>query len=99
MHDKLKCGCKEKCTCTHLHVQVDADNTSEKMEQTGTWVHQVAQAMEETRNKKKKAQDAKRIRGIVHENDKSKGTRHLPGEMGTPRWKGIAQLVGRLALG
>ena len=46
---------------------------------TSTWTNQVAQAMEEqlkedeqelmTRKRRKKAKDAQRIRGIVHEND------------------------------
>ena len=86
--DELECGCKARCTGTHLHARVDANNTSEKMERTGTWVHQVARAMEEqlredkqelkTREKKKKAKDAKRIRGIFHEN---KGTSHVQDEM------------------
>ena len=30
---------------------------------------------------KKKAKDAKRIRGIAHDNDKSKGTSHVQDEM------------------
>ena len=43
--DKLECGCKEKCT--HRHARVSANNTRGPMEQTGTWVHQVARAMNE----------------------------------------------------
>ena len=48
----------------------------------GSWVRQVAQAMEEqlkedhqeqTREHQKKVEDAKRICRMVHENDKSKG--------------------------
>ena len=64
---------------THRDARVGANNTSEKAEQTGTWVHQVARALEEllreekqefkTLEQKKKAKDAKKIRGIVHEND------------------------------
>ena len=60
-------------------------STSEKIEQTATWVYQVARAAEEqsredkqelkTREQKKRAKDAKRIRGIVHENGKNKGLR------------------------
>ena len=71
--------------------RVDANNTIEKVEQTGTWVHQIARAMEEqlrddqqelkTREQKKKAKDARRIRGIVHENDKNKRTSHVQDEM------------------
>ena len=38
---------RRKCTGTHRHAHVDADNTSEKVEQTGTWVRKVARAMEE----------------------------------------------------
>ena len=69
---------QSKCTGTHPHVCAGTNDTSEKVEQTGTWVHQVARVMEEqlredkqelkTREQKKKAKDAKRIRGIVHEN-------------------------------
>ena len=64
------------------HAQFNADNTFEKRERTGSWVRQVAQAMEEqlkedqqgleTREQQRKVQDAKRICRIVHENDKSK---------------------------
>ena len=78
------------CTGTHRHARVDADKTSENMQQTGTWVHQVAQAMEEqlrkdeqelkTREQEKKAKDAKWIRGIVQEDDNNKGTGHVHGE-------------------
>ena len=69
---------------------VGATNSSEKMELSGTWVHQVARAMEEqlgedkqelkTREKKKKAKDATRVLGI-HENDNKKGTSHVQEEM------------------
>ena len=38
---------RSKCTDTHRHARVDASNTIEKGEQTGTWVRQVARAMEE----------------------------------------------------
>ena len=68
---------RSKCTGTHRHARVDACKTIEKEEQTGTWVRQVARAMEkqlrenqqelEMRAQKKKAKDAKRMRGIVHE--------------------------------
>ena len=37
-----------------------------------------------TREQKKKAKDAKRIRGIVHENDKSKRANHVQEEMEKP---------------
>ena len=87
--DKLEWGCKINPTGTHRHVGVGLNNTSENMEQTGTWVHQVARAMEEqlreekqdlkTREQKKKAKDAKKIREIVHE---KKGTIHVRDEMG-----------------
>ena len=81
-----------KRTGTHRYARVGANNTSEKMDQTGTVVHQVARAMEEqlredkqelkTQENKKKAKDAKRIREIVYENDKNKGTSHVQDEMG-----------------
>ena len=82
---------RSRCTGTHQHARVDASNTIEKEEQTGTWVRQVARAMEEhlrenqqeleMREQKKKAKDAKDIRGIVHDNDKGEGTRHVQDEM------------------
>ena len=69
---------RSKCTVTHRHARVDASNTKKNGEHTGTWVRQVARAMEKqlrvdqhelmVREQKKKAEDAKRIRGIVHRN-------------------------------
>ena len=65
---------QSKCTDTHRHARVDASDTIEKGEETGTWVRQVARAMEEqlreaqqqleTGEQKKKAEDAKRILGL-----------------------------------
>ena len=85
--DKLECGCKSECTGTHRHARVNANNKSEKGEHTGTWVRQAARALEEqlrkdkqelkTREPKEKAEDAKRIRGIVHENNKKKRMSHV----------------------
>ena len=46
MHDLLECGCRDKCTGTHRHARVDANNASEKMEQSGTWARKVARAIE-----------------------------------------------------
>ena len=76
---------KIKCTGTHRHARVGANNTSENLEQTGTWIHQVARAMEEQlredqagvkdAEQKNLAKDATRIRGIVHENDKGNKSR------------------------
>ena len=75
--DKKECGCE-------VNAQARTD-TLEKGEQTGTWVRQVARAMEEpsrkdrqelkTREQKRKAEDAKRIRRIVHENNQNKRSR------------------------
>ena len=68
---------QRKCTGTHRYARVDANNTRKKVEQTGTWVHQVAQAMEEelmTREKRKREKATQRIRCIVHENDRNKKT-------------------------
>ena len=69
----------------HRHAQVNADNT-------GSWVRQVAQAMEEqlkldqqeleTQEHQKKVEDAKRICRICHENDKSKSLSHVRNDMG-----------------
>ena len=38
---------QSKCASTHRHARVNADNTIKKEERTGSWVRQVAQAMEE----------------------------------------------------
>ena len=67
---------QSKRTGTHRHAQVSADNPTEKGEQTGSSVLQVAQAMEEqlkenqqeleTREKKRKVEDVQRIRRMVH---------------------------------
>ena len=72
-----------KCGSMHRHAQVNADNTVETRERTGSWVRQVAQAMEEqlkedqqeleTRERRRKVEDVKRTRRIAHENDKNKG--------------------------
>ena len=78
---------RSKCACTHRHARVYASSTIENREQTGTWARQVARAMEEnlredqqelkTREPKRKAEDAKRIREIAQEHDRSKGTSHV----------------------
>ena len=82
---------QRKYTGTHPHARVGANNSSEKMEQSGTWVHLVAQAMEDQLREdkqelkvweqQKKAKDAKRILGIVHESDKNKGASHVRDEI------------------
>ena len=63
------------------------------MEQTGTWVHQVARAMEvqlredqqelKTREHKKKAQTAKGYASLFMKTTPNKGTTHVQDEM----WK------------
>ena len=83
---------RSKCASTHRHAQVNADNTIEKREQTGTWVRQVARAVEEhlredqqelrKREQERKVEDAKRMCRIVHENDKKQGLSHVQNEMG-----------------
>ena len=82
---------RSECTGTHGHARVNENSTIEKGEQTGTWVRQVARATEEqlrkdhqkpkTREQKRKAEDAKRIRGIVHESNTNKRLDHVPDEM------------------
>ena len=62
---------QSKCASTHRHARVNADNTIEKGDRTGSWVHQVAQAMEEqlkedrqeleTCEQQRKVEDAKWI--------------------------------------
>ena len=90
----------------HRHAQVNEANTIETRERTGSWVRQVAQAMEEqpkedqqeleTREHQRRVEDAKRICRMVHDNDKSKGLSHVQNEMGRLMH---AQRVGRMALG
>ena len=75
----------------HRYAQVNAANTIETRERTGSWVRQVAQAMEEqlkedqqeleTREHQRKVEGAKKIRRIVNENEKNKGLSHVQDEM------------------
>ena len=72
---------RSKCTSTHRHAQTNENNTIEKGEQTGIWVRPVAGEMEEqlrgdkerlkTHPQKRKTEDAKRIRGIIHDDNKN----------------------------
>ena len=74
---------QSKCGSMYRDAQVNVDNTIETRERAGSWVRQVAQAMEEqlkedrqepeTREHERKVEDAESIRRIVHENDKNKG--------------------------
>ena len=83
---------RSECIGTHRHAQVNTNNVIEKEERMGTWVRQVAQAVEEQlredkqelkmREQRRKAEDAKRIRGIVHEIDKNKRLSHVQNGMG-----------------
>ena len=62
---------RSKCTSTHRHAQTNENNAIEKGEQTGTWVRQVAGAMEEqlredqegleTHEQERRTEDAKRM--------------------------------------
>ena len=80
--DKLDFGCTVNAQALIDKFVLVKTVQARKIEQSRTWVHQVARAMEEqlredrqeskTREQKKEAKDAKRIRGIVHENDKNK---------------------------
>ena len=73
---------RSKCTGTHRHAQVNTNNAIEKEERTGTWVRHVAQAMDEQlredkqelkmRDQRRKAENAKRIRGIERETHASR---------------------------
>ena len=75
-----------KSASTHRHAQTNENNAIEK-EQSGTWVRQVDRALEEqlredkegleTHEQKKITEDAKMIRGIVHDNNKNKDLSHL----------------------
>ena len=65
---------QSKCTGTYRHVRVGANNTSENMEQTGTWVLQVARTKEDqlredqqelkAREQKRNAKDARGYSGL-----------------------------------
>ena len=93
---------RSKCTSTHRHAQTNENNAIEK-EQKGTWVRQVAGAMEEqlredkegleTHEQKKKTEDAKRIRGIVHDNNKNKRLSRVQNEMGNLIHHGDQELL------
>ena len=83
---------QSKCGSMHRHAQVNAANTIETREWTGSWVRQVPQPMEEhlkedqqeleTREHQRKVEDAKNMCRIVHENDKNKELSHVQNEMG-----------------
>ena len=83
---------QNKCTGTPLHALINANDTIEEGERTETWVRQAARAIEEQlredqqelemRERKRKVEDAKKIRGVVHEKDKSKASRRVQDEMG-----------------
>ena len=83
---------RSKCTSTHRHAQTNENNAIEKGQQTGTWVLQVARAMEEqlredqegleTHEQKRKTENAKMTRGIVHDDDKNKRLSRVQNEMG-----------------
>ena len=63
---------RSKCNSTHRHAQTNENNAIEQGAQTGTWVREVARAMEEqlredqegleTHEQKKITEDGKRIR-------------------------------------
>ena len=65
------------CATAHRHARGNTSNTIEEEKRTGTWVHHVAQAIEEhlkedqqelkTREWKRTVEDARRPRRIVHE--------------------------------
>ena len=92
MRDELECGCRANAEAHIDTLRSTRANTIETRERTGSWVRQVAQAMEEqlpedqqeleTREHQRKVEDAKRICRIVHENDKNKGLSHVQNEMG-----------------
>ena len=71
-----------KCTSTHRHARINANNAIEKGEQRGTCVRQVAPAMEEqlrkdqeeleTREQKRKAENAKGYAGLFMKTTRTK---------------------------
>ena len=82
---------QNKCTGTHRHARINTNDTIEESERTGTWVRQPARAIEERlredqqelelRERKRKVEDAKKIRGIFHEKDKSKASRRVEDDL------------------
>ena len=90
--DVSRCGCGENARARIDTLRPTRTTQIEKGEQTGTWVHQVARAMEEqlredqegleTHEQKRKTEDAKRRRGIVHDNNKNKRLSCVQHEMG-----------------
>ena len=77
---------RSKCAGTHRHTRVNASSrergTNRNMD-TSSCPSSGGEVRVKMLEQKKKAKDAKRIRGIVHENVKSKGTIHVQDEMGT----------------
>ena len=83
---------QSKCTGTHRHARVDAEDTFERKEQTGTWVRQAGTAIEEQlkkdklelemRERRKRAEDPNRKCGITHEHAENKGLSLVEAEMG-----------------
>ena len=47
MRDELECGCRANARARIVTLESTATNPTEKGEQTGSWVRQVAQATEE----------------------------------------------------
>ena len=73
------------CTGTHRCARVDASNTIEKREGTPSCpsrgaVERGSTVAENAGEERKKAKDAKRIRGIVRENDNNIGTSYFQNE-------------------
>ena len=78
------CDCEVNVQGRTGMLTLNTNNAIEKEERTRTWVRQVAQAMEEhlmEREQRRRAEDARRIRGIVHENDRNKRLSHAQNEM------------------
>ena len=83
---------QSKCNSTHRHARVDAEDTVERMEQTGTLVREAARAIDEQLKKDKqelemweqrrRAEDANRICSIISENAENKGLSLVEAEMG-----------------
>ena len=90
--DKLECGCEVNAQerIDTLGITPTTLSRKENKQENG-YIKLPEQSVEEelgeeqqelkTREKKKKAKDAKRIRGTVHENDNNKGTSHVQDEM------------------
>ena len=83
---------QRKCTGKHRHARVGANIASEKMEQSGTWVREVARALEKhvredlqelkVCEKRRKQRIQRGDEGLFMRSTKSQGTNHVQDKNG-----------------